>query len=261
MIPLTLLSLASAFVTPSKAAPLGAPLYYTYGETKMEGYLATPPTRMFRGKMPAILIVHDWMGLGDQAREKADALAHQGYVALAADIYGKGVRPKDSKEAGELATKYKSNRTLLRGHIRAAYDALIATGKVNADKIVVMGYCFGGTTALELARSGAKLAGTASFHGGLSTPNVLDAKNITSPVLVMHGADDPNVPPSEVDAFKEEMKTARVPLIFVAYPGAVHSFTNPKAGNDNSKGAAYNAEADKKSWAEFQAFLKRTLGK
>ena len=131
--------------------------------------------------------------------------------------------------------------------------------KTNKNKVVVMGYCFGGTTALELARSGAPLAGTAVFHGGLSTPMPADAKKIKGPVLVMHGADDPTVPPAEVKAFKDEMNNAGVAMKFVSYPGAVHAFTNPAAGNDNSKGAAYNATADKESWIEFEKFLKTVL--
>lgn len=219
----------------------------------MEGYVAYDDT--IKGPRPGILIVHDWMGLGQFQKDKAEKLAKLGYVAFAADEYGKGIRPKDYKEASDLATKYKNNRELMREHIRAAYDKLLARKEVNPNKILVMGYCFGGTVALELARSGAPLAGTAVFHGGLSTPTPQDAVNIKGRVLVMHGADDPNVPPAEVKAFKDEMKKANVRLKFVAYKGAVHAFTNPAAGNDNSKGAAYNAEADKKSWAEFQRFL------
>ena len=224
----------------------------------MEGYLAYDDT--IKSPRPGIIIVHDWMGLGDFQKAKAQELAKQGYVAFAADIYGKGIRPANADEAGKLATKYKSDRGLLRSHIIAAYDTLAVTKGVNDKKILVMGYCFGGTTALELARSGVPLAGTASFHGGLSTPTPQDAKNIKGRVLVMHGADDPMVPATEVQAFKDEMKAGEVDMKFVAYPGAVHAFTNPKAGNDNSKGMAYNADADKKSWIEFVKFLKEVIG-
>jgi dienelactone hydrolase len=234
------------------------PLAYSSPTQKMEGALADDPTR--KGKRPGILIVHDWMGLGPFSENVAEKLAKQGYVALAVDMYGKGVRPKNSAEAGQLATKYKSDRALLREQIRAAYDKLLSLPGVDKKHIVVMGYCFGGTVALELARSGAPLAGAVSFHGGLSTPTPEDAKKIQGRLLVMHGADDPNVPPAEVQAFQSEMNAAHVKYKFVAYPGAVHSFTNPAAGNDNSKGAAYNAEADKKSWAELEGFLKEVAG-
>ena len=249
---------ASLFIANNALAAIKTQVVdYSLGNTVMEGYVAYDDS--ITTQRPGILIVHDWMGLGQFAKDKAEKLAKEGYVAFAADIYGKGVRPANPAEAKEQATKYKADRSLLRSHIRAAYDQLTAMKQVNPAKIVVMGYCFGGTTALELARSGALLAGTASFHGGLSTPTPEDAQNIKGPVLVMHGADDPNVPPAEVKAFKDEMKKGGVHMKFVAYPGAVHAFTNPAAGNDNSKGAAYNAKADKESWSEFESFLKKVL--
>lgn len=230
---------------------------YSKDGTTMEGYLAYDPA----AKKPrsAVLIVHDWMGNSPFTKAKAEQLAKMGYVALAADIYGKGVRPKDGAEAGKLAGQYKENRALLRDRVKAAYEFLAAKSFVNKSKILAMGYCFGGTTALELARSGAELAGTASFHGGLSNPAPQDAANIKGPVLVMHGADDPYVPVAEVAAFKKEMDEAKVKYEFVAYPGAVHAFAVPAAGNDKSKGAAYDANADKQSWAEFTKFMKKTL--
>jgi len=230
---------------------------YSAGDVTMEGYMAYDDA--IKTSQPGILIVHDWMGLGQFAKDKAEQLAKQGYVAFAADVYGKGIRPQNAAEAGQLATKYKGNRPLLRSHIRAAYDKLTGFEKVDKNKILVMGYCFGGTTALELARSGAQLAATVSFHGGLSTPTPDDAKNIKGRVLALHGADAPYVPPVEVQNFKDEMKKAGVELKFISYPGAVHAFTNPAAGNDNSKGAAYNTEADKNSWIEFQKFLKEVF--
>ncbi|HRQ87750.1 MAG TPA: dienelactone hydrolase family protein, partial [Bacteroidia bacterium] len=127
--------------------------------------------------------------------------------------------------------------------------------QTDPDKIAAIGYCFGGTGVLELARSGAEVAGVVSFHGGLSTPKPDDAKNIRCAVLVLHGADDPFVPPAEVEAFHRELKAAEKPYEFVAYPGAVHSFTQKMAGDDPSKGAAYNAEADAKSWEAMKAFF------
>ena len=228
--------------------------YKTPDGSVMESFVAFDDT--IQQPRTGIIIVPDWMGLGEFAKDKAEQLAKEGYVAFAADVYGKNIRPKDAKEAATFATKYKNDRALLRSHIGAAYDVLAAIKQVDSKKIVVMGYCFGGTTALELARSGVPLLGTVSFHGGLSNPTPENAKNIKSPVLVMHGADDPFVAPAEVQAFKDEMQKAGVALQFIAYPNAVHAFTNPTAGNDNSKGAAYNAAADKASWAEFEKFIK-----
>lgn len=233
------------------------PMEYRAGDITMQGYVAYDDAA--KTPQPGILIVPDWMGLGQFAKDKAEQLAKEGYVAFAVDVYGKGVRPKDNNEAAALATKYKDDRNLLRYHMQAAYDKFTSMKEVDPKKIVVMGYCFGGTAALELARNGAPLVGTATFHGGLSNPTPENAKNIKGSVLVMHGADDPNVNAQEVAAFKKEMQEANVNLTFVAYPGAVHAFTNPDAGSDNSKGVAYNKNADKKSWIEFEKFLKKVF--
>jgi dienelactone hydrolase len=253
----TMLAISLLSVTNLFAAIKTAPVEYQAGDVTMEGYVAYDDAA--KSPQPGIMIVPDWMGLRQFAKDKAEQLAKEGYVAFAVDVYGKGVRPKDVKEAGQFATKYKDDRNLLRSHMKAAYDQFVQMKEVDPKKVVVMGYCFGGTAALELARSGAPLVGTATFHGGLSTPTPQDAKNIKGPVLVMHGGDDPFVNAQEVAAFKQEMKNANVNLTFVVYPGAVHAFTNPEAGNDNSKGAAYNKDADKKSWAEFEKFLKKVF--
>jgi dienelactone hydrolase len=229
---------------------------YTSDGTTMEGFVAFDDAKK---SSPAILVVHDWMGPSDFTKGKAEQLAKEGYVAFVADIYGKGVRPHDAGEAGKLAGKFKEDRKLMRAHVQAAFDKLSAMPNVDKKKIVAIGYCFGGTVALELARSGAPLAATTTFHGGLATPTPQDAKNIKGPVLVLHGADDPYVPAAEVKAFKEEMKNGHVKMEFIPFKGAVHAFAIPAAGNDKSKGAAYNAEADKKSWAAFEKFLKKVL--
>jgi dienelactone hydrolase len=251
-----LCSLVGIFTVHSSAAIKGEKLDYKAGPAKLEGYIATDSKAK---KHPAVLIVHDWMGITDFTRKKAEQLANEGYVALAADVYGANVRPKTQEEASKQASIYKSDRKLLRERVRAAYDQLASRPDVDPAKIVVMGYCFGGTAALELARSGAPVAGTATFHGGLSNPAPEDAKNIKGPVLVMHGGDDPYVPPKEVAAFKEEMARAKAPMEFKVYPGAVHAFAVPAAGNDKTTGAAYNAKADKASWQDFEKFLKSVV--
>lgn len=228
---------------------------YSKNGTLMEGYFAYDDAK--EGPLPGIIIVPDWMGVSSFAEDKAKLLAQEGYAAFVVDVFGKGVRPKNSEEASALAKKYLNDRPLLRERVHAGYDKLISMKEVQPTKIAVVGYCFGGTTALELARSGAPLLGTATFHGGLSNPTPLDAKNIKGKVLIMHGADDPNVPPKDVATFRKEMNDAGIAFEFVSYPGAVHAFTNPDAGNDNSKGVAYNKDADKNSWARFKEFLKQ----
>jgi dienelactone hydrolase len=231
---------------------------YKDGDTVLEGYLAYDTAKTFV-KRPGVVIVHDWMGLRENAKMRAEMMAKLGYVAFAADIYGKGVRPNGFDEARKLATQFKSDRAVLRRRALAALDALKKAHEVEPKRIVAMGYCFGGTTVLEMARAGAPLAGVVSFHGGLSTPTPDDAKNIHGKVLVLTGADDPNVPPSEVQAFEEEMRKGSVDYEVVSYGGAVHSFTIKEAGDDNSKGAAYNAKADARSWQAMKDFFGEVL--
>jgi dienelactone hydrolase len=231
----------------------GMTIEYKQAGTVLEGYLAYDDS--VRGPRPGVLVLHDWMGLGDFARKKADALARLGYIALAADIYGKGVRPQDMKEAARLAGLYKADRALLRLRARAAMDLLLKQPQTDPERMAAIGFCFGGTAALELARSGAPLAGVISFHGGLDTPKPEDASRIRARVLALHGADDPNVPPEQVAAFEREMRGGRVDWQLVAYGNAVHAFTNPDAGDDNSRGAAYNAKADHRSWRAMKDFF------
>ncbi len=226
---------------------------YKQGDTVLEGYLAWD--NKSAAKRPGIVVVHDWMGLGANAKARAELLAKLGYVAFAADIYGKGVHPADIKAAAELATKYKKDRALLRLRVEAALEELKKQKSVDSGKLAAIGYCFGGTTALELARSGAPIKGVVSFHGGLDTPTPLDAKNIKGKILALHGADDPYVPAEQVKAFEDEMRAAGVDWELVKYSKAVHAFTIPEAGNDNSKGAAYNAEADARSWQAMKDFF------
>jgi dienelactone hydrolase len=229
---------------------------YKDGSNELEGVIVYDDALVKKKKLPGIIVVHDWMGVGDYVKMRAEQMAGLGYVALVADIYGKGVHPKDMKEAGELATKYKAGeRKDMRSRGVAAYNLLASNKYVDAHKISVMGYCFGGTAALEMAKQGLDLKGVVSFHGGLSSVSPEDAKKIKAQVLVLHGAIDPNVPPAEVAQFQKELNDAKVNYEFVAYSGAVHAFTEKHAGNDISKGAAYNETADRRSFAEMKSFL------
>ncbi len=230
------------------------PVEYKVGDTACEGYLAYDDA--LAAKAPGVLVVHDWMGVGPFAKKQADRLAELGYVAFVADIYGKETRPANMKEASAAAGKYKADRKLLRERAAGALAVLAKSDKVDSKRLATIGYCFGGTTALELARSGADILACVSFHGGLDTPTPDDAKNIKAHVLVMTGADDPNVPTAQVQAFEEEMRSAKVDWQLISYGNAVHSFTNPAAGNDNSKGVAYNEKADKRSWETMKDFFK-----
>jgi dienelactone hydrolase len=225
---------------------------YKDGDTVLLGYLAYDDTL---NKAPGVLIAHQWMGLTDYEKGRARQLAGLGYVALAADIYGKGVDASTREAAGKQAGRYKGDRMLLRSRMKAGLKTLKAQKAVDEGRTAAIGYCFGGTAALELARSGAATKGVVSFHGGLSNPHPADAKKIKAKVLVLHGAIDPNVPRNEVAAFEDEMNAAKADWQLTSYAGAVHAFTQPMAGNDPSKGADYNEKADKRSWTAMKSFF------
>lgn len=232
---------------------------YRQGNVVLQGYLSYDAS--MSGKRPAVVIVHDWMGVSDYLKMRAEQLAALGYVALAADVYGKGVRPANAQEAQAEAGKYYKDRELFRARVRAGLDFLASRKEADPSMMAVMGYCFGGSAALELARSGAPVKAVVSFHGALSTPNPADAKNIKGKVLVLHGADDPFVKQDDVKAFMDEMRNAGVDWQLVQYGGAVHAFTIKREGNDNSKGAAYNEAADRRSWIAMKNFFSEVFGK
>lgn len=230
---------------------------YKDSETLLEGAIVFDKTKVKKNKkLPAVIVVHDWLGVGDYVMMRAKQLAELGYVAFVADIYGKGVRPKDTKEAGETASKLKAgDRKAMRSRVLAAHDFLKTKPYVNSDKISAMGYCFGGTVALEAARMGLPLAGVISFHGGLSAVSPDDANKINTKLLILHGAIDPFVPAAEVATFQKELNDAGKNYEFVSYSGAVHAFTLKGAGNDIKQGAAYNEQADRRSFVAMKDFL------
>jgi len=249
---------APAAEAPAKEAPMGALLEYKDGDTLCEGYLARPQVAEEKTVLRAgILIVHAWMGLTQFEKDKAEALAKLGYVVLAVDMFGKGVRPANTKEAQEQTMKFRKDPVMALARIDAALQTLKKQSAVEAHRIGIMGYCFGGSIALGLARGGAEIAAAVSFHGGLA--NTIGKSEIKCSVMVLHGADDPFVPVEDVDAIKEEFKTGKVDWQFVEFGNSVHSFTNPGAGDDNTKGAAYNEKADKRSWELMKDFFAERL--
>lgn len=230
---------------------------YKDGKTVLEGQLFYDDS--WTTARPAVVVVHQWMGPSDHEKESAQQLAKLGYVAFVADIYGKGVRPTSADEAGKLAAKYKSDIQLYRQRVKAALESVSKSKKVDAKKLVIIGYCFGGTGALEAARGGFPVVAAVSFHGGLATPLPENTKNVMAKLLVLHGAIDPFVSIKEVNGFIKEMNDAKADFQFIAYSGAVHAFTQKNAGGDVTKGTAYNEVADHRSWLAFKNFLNEVV--
>ena len=204
-------------------------------------------------------MVHEWWGHNDYARKRADMLAELGYVALAVDMYGDGKTADHPKDAGKFAGEVRSNMDTMKARFLAARDVVAEHPRTQADKIGAIGYCFGGSVVLQMARMGEDLEGVVSFHGSLASETRAEPGAVKARMLVCHGADDNFIKPEDIDALKAEMKTAGADLKFVAYPGAVHGFTNPGATEKGRKfgiNLAYNQDADEKSWAEMRDFFK-----
>jgi dienelactone hydrolase len=254
---LALLSL-TVYAGPAAAKPMveGKDVQYSAGGVVLKGYLAYD--KSVKGKRPGVLVVHEWWGLNDYARKRANMLAEMGYVALAVDMYGDGKQATHPDDAGKFSSELMKNFDMAKTRFGAAMDFLKKQPSVDPDRIAAIGYCFGGGVVLNMARQGVDLKGAASFHGSLAAVKPASPGSVKAKVLVLHGADDKFTTPEQIETFKQEMKDAGADFRFIAYPGAVHSFTNPDADNLGKKfnlPLAYNAEADKKSWDELKKFL------
>ncbi len=245
--------MAVVIATGAQAAVRAERVEYRHGATQLAGYLAYDDS--LTGRRPGVLVVHEWWGLNDYAKRRAEQLAQLGYVAFAIDMYGNGKTTTQPKVAGEWADQFRKDRALMRARAQAGLEVLKNRPQVDPARIAAIGYCFGGMVVLELARAGADLKGVVSFHGGLSTPNPADARNIKGRVLVLHGADDPFESPAEIAAFQDEMRQAKVDWQMVYYGNAVHAFSNPDAGRAGLKGVAYNEAADRRSWLAMRNFF------
>lgn len=244
--------LAVLLAAPSQAALKNQPVEYKHGDVVLQGYFAWDDS--FKGRRPGVVVVHEWWGHGPYSRRRADELARLGYLAFANDMYGKGKYATSHEEAGKLAGAVRGDRKLMRARALAALKTLGEHPLADAAKTAAIGYCFGGTTVLELARMGADLKAVASFHGGLDTPSPAEPGGVKAKVLVLHGADDAHVNPT-VPAFQDEMRRAKADWQLVSYGGAVHSFTVKEAGSDPSKGMAYDEKADARSWEALKDLL------
>ena len=249
---------ASLFPTLGYGEIVTKPIDYQEGSQALKGWLAYDDSS--KDLRPGILVFPEWWGLTDYPKHRAEQLAKLGYVAFAADMYGKGVTTDDPNQAGQLAGKVKGDIDLLRARASAALDQLKNAPGVDAKRMAAIGYCFGGTVALELARSGADLAGVVSFHGGLDTPRPDDAKNIKGKILICTGGDDAFIPPHQIAAFEDEMRKGNVDWQVIVYGGAHHAFTNPDVDRHHIPNIGYNAAADHRSWAAMQEFFDEIFG-
>lgn len=225
---------------------------YSDGDTVLEGMLAWNGS--IPGPRPGVLVSHAWGGRSDFEDGKAIRLAELGYVALALDLYGKGVRGSNAEENAALMQPFLDDRAMLQTRLLASLSKLREQAEVDAAEFAAIGFCFGGLCVLDLARTGEDLAGVVSFHGLLGTPGNTVGNTIKAKVLVLHGWDDPMATHDNVIALSEEMTAMGADWQIHAYGNTVHAFTNP-AANDPVSGTVYDAAADRRSWVAMQNFL------
>jgi dienelactone hydrolase len=237
----------------SMAAIKTEPVDYKDGDVELQGFIVYDDAQ--EGKRPGVVVYPEWWGLTDYPKHRAQALARLGYVAFAADMYGKGVTTEDPKKAGELAGPIRGDRQMMRRRALLAIDQIKKSDKVDGDQLAAIGYCFGGTCALELARAGSPLQGVVSFHGGLDTPSPAESGKVKAKILVLTGGADQMVPPDQLVAFGGEMTDAKADWQVNVYSGAKHAFTNPDADKFNIPGIAYDKQADRRSWTAMRAFF------
>jgi dienelactone hydrolase len=230
---------------------------YRDGELTLKGFLVHDETPS--GKRPGILVAHEAWGLGEHAIERSRMLAELGYVAFAADLFGNRRQISDMGEAAASIGDLRQEPVKLRNRILAALRSLAALPQVDSARLGAIGFCFGGTTVLELARSGADVRGVVCFHGSLDTGSPAVRGQIKSSVLVCTGGEDPMIPSSQLNAFADEMRNAEVDWQLTVYGATVHSFTNPSADGSISPGILYNKKSDERSWRAMRSFFEDIL--
>jgi len=253
---------ALAASAPASAAIREEAVSYKDGDTVMKGFVVYDDAT--KAKRPGIVVVHEWWGITKHVHDSARSLAAMGYTAFIADMYGDGKTADNPKTAGELAGSVSKDPALKQARFNAAREALAKHATVDPKRIGAIGFCFGGSVVLDMARVGADLAGVAAFHAGLGTSTPAAPGKVKAKLLVQNGADDPFIKPDSVEAFKKEMDAAKANYHYISYQGAVHAFTNPEATEAGKKfnlPLAYNAKADKQSKAEMAKFFAEIFGK
>lgn len=232
---------------------------YKDGDVQLHGYFAWDDST--KGKRPAVLVVHEWWGLNDYARMRADMLARLGYLAFAADMYGKGAVTEHPEQASTWSKQITANVEAWQKRALLGLDIMRTHQLADGTRTAAIGYCFGGTTVMQMTYAGAALDGVASFHGSLPVPTPDQARNVRSRVLIAHGSADSFIPPERIVQFQKALDDAGVNWQMVTYGGARHGFTNPSADIYGIENVRYHKKADERSWGELQRFLKELFAK
>ncbi len=227
---------------------------YQDSDVALEGYLAWDDS--IQGKRPGVIVVHEWWGLNDYARKRAEMLAELGYVGFAVDMYGKGKVTQHPDEAGEWAKQIQANVADWQKRAQLGLDILQKHELVDNTRSAAIGYCFGGATVMQMAYTGADLDGVVSFHGSLPVAENLPVGHIKAKILVAHGNADPFVPAQRIVDFQAALEKAGADWQMISYGGVRHSFTNPDADKHGIDGLRYDKDADRRSWQHMQVFLK-----
>lgn len=243
----------------SQAAVVTKTVEYEFDGVKLKGFLAYDDA--VKEKRPGVLVVHEWWGLDDYAKGRCKQLAELGYVAFAADMYGEGKSVNHPDDARKMATMVRENVKVWRGRAEAGLKQLTAQSNVDSSKLAAIGYCFGGTTCLQLAAGGADLKAVVTFHAALPKLTEAEAKAIKPKVLICHGDADFFIKPEDIKSFRETLDAAKTKYEFVGYKDVVHSFTVPGADKHEIKGMKYDKAADEDSWKRMRALFKDTLGR
>ena len=249
---------ALALAATAQAKIVTRTIEYPYQGMTMKGFLAYDDAR--KGPLPGVLVVHEWWGLNGYIRQRTEQVAKLGYIAFAPDMYGEGKTTSDAKEAEAWSGEVYKNHELAP-RAQAALDVLLKQPHVDKHRIGAMGYCFGGSTVLALAYSGADLRGVVTFHGGLFPPDEKERTQIKPSIVILQGDKDPFVKPETIQQVKDALDAGKVDWYMVSYANTVHSYTNPEADSYHIEGVAYNEKAARRSWDEMTHFFRVRLGR
>jgi dienelactone hydrolase len=255
----TLIAALLALPLAAQAQIQSETIAYKDGDTQLQGFLYYDDA--ISGKRPGVIVVHEWWGLNDYAKHRAEMLAKLGYAAFALDMYGDQKVTTHAKDAQGWSAQITANTDAWRRRALAGLEVLKADPHVDAQHLAAVGYCFGGSTVMQMAYSGADLDAVVSFHGSLPTPAPGEGEKIKASILAAHGDADAFVPPEKVEAFKAALEAAKADWEFVSYGGARHAFTNPNAASYGIDNIRYDERADKRSWQTMQAFLKEAFAR